>query len=457
MIPATVSARAAARRRAAGAFGPRFFLGLALGFIWLGPAWWELRFAYAMVGWDALVLAAWFVDYRRLPRPAALVVTRRWLGPASLGVRMGVQVEIENRTGVALEMVSYDEVPPALRLEPPRLEAHLPQLGQARMGYEVRPTERGDLRVGSVFLRYRSALRLAERWAAANLGQTVRVYPNLQEPQLHTLYLIRGRQIELEKRFKRQRGRGREFESLREYREGDEPRDICWTASARRARLITRVYHTERSQALLIVVDAGRLMLARIGSEAGAPTKLDAAVNSAVTLAQVALHSGDRVGLVAYGRKPQAQLAAARGAAHLRAMLDRLALVRGELLEAGHDAAADLVLSLHNQRSLVVWMTDLAETVVTPPVVEAATRLAQRHLVLFAALGQPQLEELVASQPESHEQMYRYVAGLELVHRRELLLSRLREQGVLALELLPGKLATGLVNEYLKVKEQGLL
>src|SRR5207244_5575671 len=66
------------------------------------------------------------------------------------------------------------------------------------------------------------------------------------------------------KRFKRQPGMGREFESLREYRQGDEPRDVCWTAAARRGKPISRVYRVERSQSVIIVVDDGRLMLARV-------------------------------------------------------------------------------------------------------------------------------------------------------------------------------------------------
>ena len=83
--------------------------------------------------------------------------------------------------------------------------------------------------------------------------------------------------------------------------------------------------------------------------------------------------------------------------------------------------------------------------------------MLRRHLVLFAAIGNPQLGTLVKSMPESPQEMYRYVATLEMVERRELLLRRLREQGVLAMEVAPGHLATGLVNEYLRVKERGLL
>jgi hypothetical protein len=77
--------------------------------------------------------------------------------------------------------------------------------------------------------------------------------------------------------------------------------------------------------------------------------------------------------------------------------------------------------------------------------------------VLFVALGQPDLENLLSQRPATPTAMYRYVAGLELVHRRELLLRRLREQGALALEIEPSRLSTGLVNQYLQVKERSLL
>lgn len=457
MIPPVVTARAASHRRWAVAFAPRFFLAVMVGLAWLGPAWWDLRFAYAMLAWDAVALLAWWTDLRRLPQPGRIAVSRSWLGPVSFGVQTSLVLEVRNDAAVPLRVTLCDDLPPELRPQPPQLQLDVPGAAQARGTYSIRPSERGDVQAGKVFLRYQSPLKLAERWATAELKQTVRVYPNLEEPKQYTLYLIRSRQIELEKRLRRQPGIGREFESLREYRVGDDLRDVCWTATARRARLITRAYQAERSQAVVIVVDAGRLMLARIGREGEPWTKLDYAVNAGLILAHVALASGDRVGLLAYGRQAQARLPAGRGAAHLRVLLDRLAVVRGELVEADHAAAADTLLRLRSQRSLVLWLTDLAETAATPEVIEAASRLQARHLVLFAAIGQPQLEELAARKPESAEQMYRYVAAQQMIQRRELLLRRLREQGALVLDLEPGRMALAVVNQYLRVKERGLL
>ncbi len=53
--------------------------------------------------------------------------------------------------------------------------------------------------------------------------------------------------------------------------------------------------------------------------------------------------------------------------------------------------------------------------------------------------------------------MFRYIAAIEIVQRRELLLRRLRERGVLAMEIMPGALAAALVNQYLDIKDRSLI
>ncbi len=281
----------------------------------------------------------------------------------------------------------------------------------------------------------------------------MRVYPNIEEAQKMRIYLIRSRQIELEKRLKRQRGHGREFESLRDYRDGDEFRDICWSVTARRGKLITKVHQIERSQTIWLVLDAGRLLRARVDRL----TKLDYTISAALSLAQVAFYSGDRVALLAYGRKPQQRVGPGRGVPHLRVLMESMAQVRAESFEADHLLAAESLLSQQSRRSLIVWLTDLAETAATPEVIECAAKMATRHLVLLGIIGQPELRRLVAAGPENASAMYRYTAALEVVQRRDLLLRRLRQQGALTLEVDASRMSTALVNRYLEVKERSLL
>jgi uncharacterized protein (DUF58 family) len=304
-----------------------------------------------------------------------------------------------------------------------------------------------------VAVRYRSPLGFAERWASVALPQTVRVYPDIAAAQRHALALIRARQIVMEKRRSRVHGLGRDFESLREFQQGDELRDICWTATARRARLVTRTYQPERSQTVWIVVDAGRLMRAREGRH----TALDRSVNAAFALAQVASGAGDRVALLVYGRRTQQRIAPGRGAGHLRATLEALAQARTEPAEADHARAAAAVMSMQKRRALVVWFTDVAESAGVPEVIESAARLVPQHVLLFAVTRPPELNALAASVPSGARDLYRVMAAQEMVERRALLLRHVRQRGGLAIEVPSADLAGAVVDRYLNVKERNLL
>jgi uncharacterized protein (DUF58 family) len=453
LVPAAVEAPTQSYKRMGVAFGDRFFMLLAVGLVWLIPAFVDRRFVYALLAWDLLVILAWAADLAQLPKPAQLTVRRAWRSPAALSIPSNLDLTLINSSRKTVRATLVDTVPSQLRSEPPTLTVKAGARNEATATYRMCPVKRGDATLGECYVRYQSVLRIAERWVRSPLAQTVRIYPNLEEAKRHSIYLLRSRQIAMERRRSRMRGIGREFEALREYQLGDEYRNICWTAAARRGKLVTRVYQIERSQTVWIVIDSGRLMRARVGDF----SKLDHAVNSALSLAQVALYSGDRVGMVAYGRAIRHQLPAAKGSAHLRQIIEQLALVREEVSEADHLHMAGRLLTDQKRRSLIVWLTDLAETSMTPEVIEAASMMMPRHLLLFVVIGQQDLGKLAAKSPQSETEMYQVAAAQEMVHRRELLLARLRERGALALEVSSGAVSPVLVNSYLQIKERNQL
>lgn len=453
LIPPAITAKAQKRKRIAVAFGPRFFLLIVIGLVWLGAAFHDPRFYFALIAWDALALLAWCVDIAAVPSANQLSLTRSWTDAAALSVPNTITVTLKNSAKTTIHARVVDNVPASLRSEAPALEMKCGGPNEASASYQIIPRQRGDIELGATYIRYQGPMRIAERWAVAHTEQKVCVYPNLEEARQHSVFLIRSRQIEMEKRHTRIRGAGREFESLREYREGDELRDVCWTAAARRGKLVTRVYQVERSQTIWLVIDAGRLMRARIAGL----SKLDFAVNAALCLSEVALGSGDRVGLLAYGRGIQKRMLPHRGSAHLRQLIQQLAYVRSEGLEGDHLQAISALLSTQKRRSFVVWLTDFPETAMTPEVIDAASEAALRHLVLFMVVGQPDLASLASSEPDSVLNMYRTTAAQETLHHREVLLARLRQRGALALEVNSAAASVTLVNSYLNVKERNLI
>jgi len=469
LAPSPVRAPARPARRLAFGFGRRFFLLMLLGVLWAVPAFHDLRFLWLMAAWDLCAVLAWAIDLSRLPMAHQLVLERSWAGPPSLSNEVEVILHLENLGGAPVECSVQDDVPKALWAqppaspaspvlagrggEPPQVEIKAPARGSGSVSYVVRPLERGDVRLGAAYLRYRSAAQFAERWAVADMAQTVQVYPDLEESRRNNIYLSRARQIELERRLIRQRGVGREFESLREYQPGDEFRNICWTATARRGKHVTKLFQVERSQAVWLVMDAGRLLRARVGDL----SKLDLSVNAALSLAQIALYSGDRVGLLVYGRDIQHRVGLGRGLSHLRVILESLASAREEAAEADHLRAASALMQMQKQRALIIWITDLADTSMTPEVIESASQILSKHLLLFTVIAQPDLQELAGRYPQDAREMFEVAAAQELTQRREALIGRVRTRGALALEIAPATLTAELVNQYLEVKERNLI
>jgi uncharacterized protein (DUF58 family) len=496
---------AVCERRSRWAFGltPRAIGLLAIGFFWLIPGFWNPSLAYLMLAWDVLVLLAALLDGLRLPSAALLTASRSWSNAPALDSETEIELTIENRGRTILVCRLMDDLPPTLVARPATHKLIAFPRVPASVRYRVEPQERGDCQTGWLYIRYRSGLGLVESWARAQLTQTVRVYPALRTGEEQQIFLARSRQIDLQLRRAQQRGLGRDFESLRDYREGDDLRDICWTATARRGGLITRQYQTERSQPVWIVLDCGRLMQSRValtsperqselkgtgfspyihpaqspgalapegsfsgnangrGSTAREPahphSKLDHACTTAVALAQLALFSGDRVGLLAYGQTIQQRLLPGRGAAHLRQLIESLAQVHAESSEADHLRATATLNRLQPRRSLILWITDLAETSMRPEVIDGAVQLLRRHVLLFVAMAQPEVEFIAQSRPKNVEQMFRAAAAQEMAGRRELLLARLHEQGALTMDLNPEALTSSVLNNYLIVKERAMV
>jgi hypothetical protein len=91
-----------------------------------------------------------------------------------------------------------------------------------------------------------------------------------------------------------------------------------------------------------------------------------------------------------------------------------------------------------------------------PEVIDGAMQLLRRHVLLFVAMAQPEVDDR-ARPARNVEQMFRAAAAQEMAGRRELLLARLHEQGALTLDLNPEALTSSVLNQYLTVKERAMV
>src|SRR5437762_7034368 len=153
-------------------------------------------------------------------------------------------------------------------------------------------------------------------------------------------------------------------------------RHISWTATARRGKLVTRQYQMERDQTILIALDAGRLMTARIENE----TKFDSAIHAALALMSAAQRAGDHAGLAVFGRRVKAFVPPAKGREQLDAVLEALHAVEPELIEPSYTRAFEFIAANCKRRSFVVLLTDLVDEEGSRELLTSLRLLRPRHL-----------------------------------------------------------------------------
>jgi uncharacterized protein (DUF58 family) len=435
-------------------FTGTFYVLLGIGLVLLSLAWAGSAFVALTAVYDAALLALAIADYRATEGAAALLVERRLADRFSMGADNTVVVTASNASRRTLSVRLKDEYPSAMRLAGARGASVTLRPGESvSISYALHPTARGSYDFGGVVGRIRGRFGLVWRQVRWPLEAAVRVYPNIEEARKNELYAHRNREISAGLRRMRHKGQGREFESLREFVTGDEIHHISWTATARRGKLMTREYRVERSQNIVVMLDTGRLMTARIGDL----TKLDHAINAALSIAYVAVAGGDNVGLLTFGRRVQTYLPPSRSKDQVSAILEALYAVEPQMIEPSYARAFNYLGTNCRRRSLVIILTDLVDQEASADLLARTRLLIPRHLPLIVTIGDSDLRALLKNVPRSTADVFRQSVAEELVRQREEALRRITHAGGLALDVPVGRLSFELVNKYLEVKERGLL
>jgi uncharacterized protein (DUF58 family) len=435
-------------------FTKLFYALLAAGFVPLSLSWGRPGLRWSALMFDAALVCVAVLDSRMSRLPLELEISREFGGRFHIGAETEVRVHVNNRTPRAFRLKLKDEYPPEMALVSPReVELNLAAQESQTFIYVLKPTRRGRFEFGRVAVRSLSRLGLVWREARAGEAVAVKVYPNIRRAREVELKALGARSLVAAQRRAAWRGEGRDFESLREYVPGDELRHISWSATARRGRLTTRQYQIERDQTILVALDAGRLMTARIEQE----TKFDSAIHAALALMSAAQRAGDHAGLVVFGRRVRAYVPPAKRREQLDAVLEALHAVEPELIEPSYTRAFEFIAANCKRRSLVVILTDLVDEEGSRDLLTSLRILRPRHLPLVVTIADRDLRASVRDAPATVEDLFAQSVAEEIMLQREAALRLVEAQGGLALDVTTAVLVPSLLETYIRVKERGLL
>jgi uncharacterized protein (DUF58 family) len=438
------------------AFAPTRRLALLIALVaplWLLSGWtWGFRVALAV---QLLIILAALVDAILLPAARDVELVRR--APATIGVgdQDALRYEIGSRWGRPLALTLHQALPAGfLTFDDAEQAFPLAPRGVASVAVAVGGQARGETPLGAVALRVRSPFGLTVRTLRYRLTDRIAVAPSLAGVRRFRWLALHERLAVAGIRDARRRGEGRSFARLRDYVAGDDPRHIDWKATARRGHPITREYTIEQSQTVYLLIDAGRSMT----QLAGAFPRFEYALSSALVLADVAVHAGDLVGLMAFDDQLRALVPAQRGGAALQAIRTALGPLAPTMVEPDYASAFRALALRQRKRALLVMLTDVIDSRAARSLLAHLSRGAARHLAVVVALrNETVLAAAAIPEGKRAGSFYAAAAAAELLAERAAALQRMRDAGVVVLDVAPDAMAAAVVSKYLELKARGAL
>lgn len=150
------------------------------------------------------------------------------------------------------------------------------------------------------------------------------------------------------------KGRGMDFEELREYIPGDEVRDIDWNVTYRMGRPFVKRYREERELALVLAVDVS----ASSAFGSGQRSKREFAAEIGATLALSATRSSDKVALLLFSDEVELYLPPRKGRKHILRLIRELLAFQPAQPGTNIPAALAFLNHVLHRRSIIFLLTD---------------------------------------------------------------------------------------------------
>jgi uncharacterized protein (DUF58 family) len=181
------------------------------------------------------------------------------------------------------------------------------------------------------------------------------------------------------------KGRGMDFEELREYIPGDDVRDIDWNVTHRMGRPFVKRFREERELAAVLAVDVS----ASSAFGSGSRTKREFAAEVAATLAISAARNGDKVALLLFTEKAELFIPPRKGRRQILRLVREMLTFQPKHRGTNIPAALTFLSHVLHRRAIVFLVTDFLHSSINPSSVlsDTASDGARGSRDVFQELG----------------------------------------------------------------------
>ncbi len=364
-----------------------------------------------------------------------------------------VFLHVENHYPFTVSIEAIDEIPFQFQKRDVSFREKLNPAQTKAIRYLLRPVKRGEYSFGHINIFATNVLGFISRRYTFGKEQLVPVYPSYIEMRRYELMAISNRLTEYGVKRIRKIGHSSEFEHIRPYMEGDDPRTVNARATARRAELMVNNYQDEKSQQVYCLIDKGRTMQMPFDGL----SLLDYAINTSLVISNIALIKEDKAGLITFSNKIGNILPAERRRTHIHKILDTLYNQKTLYLESDFEMLYATICHRITQRSLLILYTNFETIQAMHRQLPFLKRLGLKHLVLVVIFENTELKQVTDHKPTSLEEIYTKTVAEQFAYNKKLMAKELNQHGIYTVLTRPADLTVNTINQYLEFKARGMI
>jgi uncharacterized protein (DUF58 family) len=185
------------------------------------------------------------------------------------------------------------------------------------------------------------------------------------------------------------KGRGMNFEEVREYVPGDEVRTIDWNVTARTGKVFVKKFTEERELTMILMID----LSASGDYGSGGQSKRELAAEMASVLAFSAVRNNDKVGLLLFTDEAELYIPPAKGRGHVLRVIREILFFEVEGRRTDITGAIEFICRVQKRKAVVFLISDYC---LTGPLTEVLPKFKsklqtanKRHDMVAMAINDP--------------------------------------------------------------------
>ena len=365
-----------------------------------------------------------------------------------------VRINVKNNYQFTLFIEIIDEVPYQFQMRNFVIKCKLSSFQENNLTYNVVPKSRGLYQFKNINVLFSSPLNLAQRKVIFQQNMNVPVYPSIVQMKKYQLHINASvKHFEGLKKIQRI-GHSYEFDHIKNYVIGEDPRSINWKASSRRNELMVNHYEDEKSQQVYCILNKSRLMKMPFNGL----SLMDYSINTILTISNIALTKSDRIGLISFSDKIGTVIKSNRNNTQLQKILNALYNESERSLDPNYELLYSAIRFFIPNRSLLFLFTNFETAESLERNLKMLRRINKFHLLVPIIFENTEVDDFISDSKVDHAiDIYYKVIARKMLNEKEIICSELKNHGIQYILSKPENLSINTINKYLELKSRGLI